>query len=243
MIVTNNAVFLHIPKTGGTWVKEVLSSYQLDFREHSLDVPISHKDKSVFVFVRNPWAWHVSFYNYMKSIPHVNTISPGTSPHILSLIWKHIFHSNASFEEFIYKFYSPPTIEFKKKMNSLKRLRAIYLQIEHKDTKHLDIEKKIDIMGGLSPFKRSSTGIYQSFIDEYTALATQVGKTESIRADLKSMLASVDELTSDIEKKIDILAPANAGDPADYRKYYTAETQQLVAKSAESMIKRFNYDF
>lgn len=237
MIVTNNAVFLHVPKTGGTWVKEVLSSHQLDFKEHSLDIPATHDNKPVFVFVRNPWAWHVSFYNYMKSVPYENMRSPKTSPQLITLIWKHIFHSDASFEEFIYKFASSPDDEFKKKINSLKRLRAIYLEAEHIDTTHLD-------MGGLSPFKQyASTGIYQSLIDEYTALATQVGKTESIRADLKSMLASVDELTSDIEKKIDILAPANAGDPADYRKYYTAETQQLVAKSAESMIKRFNYDF
>jgi len=237
MIVTNNAVFLHIPKTGGTWVKEVLNSYQLDFNEHSLDIPDSHRNKPVFVFVRNPWAWHVSFYNYMKSVPYENVNSPRTSPQLISLIWKHVFHSSATFEEFVHAYSNPPTDEFKKKMNSLKRLHAIYLGAEHTDTTHLD-------MGGLSLTKwNASNGIYQSVIDEYTDLATQVGKTESIRVDLKSMLASVNELTVDLDQKIDILAPANASDPADYRKYYTVETQQLIADSAESMIKRFNYDF
>lgn len=246
MVLTRNATFLHIPKTGGTWVRRVIGDSCTTYNtKHSLLVPDSYKDKPVFTFVRNPWAWHVSFYNYIKYGQRDKEPLSGASlyrnllwKHIL---WKHVFSANVTFEEFVRTFTGPDQY-FKDRLAELDELRIRYLSLEKKKTiGDMSDNFKYDIITNI--WKETGKGIYQCTVDAYTAPTTRIGKTESIRTDLKLMLASVDELTSDIEQKIDILAPVNFSIPTDYRKYYTAETRQLVAESAKSMIEKFNYDF
>lgn len=93
-IILPNSVFLHIPKTGGTWVTEVIKKLGLYRNEllathqepHFLlnsnhNVPVMNFEFMCrpfrFCFVRNPLTWYRSYWVFHNSIKwnHENTIS------------------------------------------------------------------------------------------------------------------------------------------------------------------------
>ena len=67
----NGAIFLHVPKTGGKWVAEVLS--RLDLIERKLGK--KHDDTNhldcldyTFCFVRHPFNWYESWFKYQTAL-------------------------------------------------------------------------------------------------------------------------------------------------------------------------------
>lgn len=79
MICCPRFVFVHLPKTGGTWIGETLrhapSSWQLTFcaaHQALLDVPKIYCNVSAFAFVRNPWDWYVSWYSFWNNYADSN---------------------------------------------------------------------------------------------------------------------------------------------------------------------------
>lgn len=85
MILCRRFVFVHVPKTGGNFVREVLErhappEWQLQrCADHSTyaDVPASHRGLPMLAFVRNPYAWYVSWFHFQQKTrdPFFLTIS------------------------------------------------------------------------------------------------------------------------------------------------------------------------
>lgn len=76
LLKDNKALFLHIPKTGGTWITNILdrcklrgellkghrhSDFYRTFKQHNLP-----KDIFTFCFVRHPIEWYKSWFRYMS---------------------------------------------------------------------------------------------------------------------------------------------------------------------------------
>jgi hypothetical protein len=79
LLLRGGAAFLHIPKTGGSWVTEVLDRQGLIRRrfshEHAgIDLALTWFSRRrwlqaqpfMFCFVRNPLSWYESFFAYMS---------------------------------------------------------------------------------------------------------------------------------------------------------------------------------
>jgi hypothetical protein len=89
MILTNDFVFIHLPKTGGTFVRRTLerfapSSWETQYFEgHPTveDIPASHRGLPVIGMIRNPWSFYVSWYSFLcakvKDYEYFNTVSGG----------------------------------------------------------------------------------------------------------------------------------------------------------------------
>jgi hypothetical protein len=86
MILSSKFVFLHLPKTGGSFVRELMTHYAPPEWNVSLhdnhptvrEIPATHADLPIFGLVRNPFDWYVSWYHYLKehrSDPFFNHIS------------------------------------------------------------------------------------------------------------------------------------------------------------------------
>lgn len=76
MILSKHFVFLHFPKTGGSFVRKIFKysaprSWELISPGKHLDYvhcPDSHRSLPVFGFVRNPFDWYVSWYIFSKNV-------------------------------------------------------------------------------------------------------------------------------------------------------------------------------
>lgn len=75
MYITDGFVFLHLPKTGGTWMRHAFDAADMKWTHHpSFNtihlpagyIPPEHEHKPAFVLVRNPWDWWVSHFNYTR---------------------------------------------------------------------------------------------------------------------------------------------------------------------------------
>jgi len=68
VIVTPYFAFVHVPKTGGMWVKSVIPPEweveRLRTHERRANIPERYAHLPVLAFVRNPWDWYVSLYSH-----------------------------------------------------------------------------------------------------------------------------------------------------------------------------------
>lgn len=89
MILTRDFVFIHLPKTGGTFIRRVMErhapkEWQTKIYEgHPTveDIPESHRQLPVIGAIRNPWSFYVSWYAFLKSkvddYEYFNQVSKG----------------------------------------------------------------------------------------------------------------------------------------------------------------------
>ncbi len=77
MYLTRHFVFVHVPKTGGNFVRELLERYAPeDWHVQRLEdhlthesIPASHRDLPRLAIARNPFAWHVSWFHFQQKNP------------------------------------------------------------------------------------------------------------------------------------------------------------------------------
>ena len=71
MLIARDFVFLHIPKTGGTFVQRTVLHFMSadsgsDTHTRYGDLPIEARQLPGFYIVRNPWDWYVSWFHYLR---------------------------------------------------------------------------------------------------------------------------------------------------------------------------------
>lgn len=86
MILSKHFVFIHFPKTGGTFVRRLLRDHAPDdWQVHSVqghhtcrEIPPPFRHLPRFGFIRNPYDWYVSWYHYQQQVARnafFNTVS------------------------------------------------------------------------------------------------------------------------------------------------------------------------
>ncbi len=75
MLIFKNAVFLHVPKTGGTWVKAAVSNAGIEFEEYLVDGDIHgdlsycpFRDRFIFAFVREPLSVYQAYWRFKTMV-------------------------------------------------------------------------------------------------------------------------------------------------------------------------------
>ena len=79
MIVTDRFVFLHLHKSGGTFVNEALLRFvpgaqAIGYHLPRRFVPAADQGKPVLGTVRNPWSYYVSWYAFQAARPEPNAL-------------------------------------------------------------------------------------------------------------------------------------------------------------------------
>jgi hypothetical protein len=229
MIVTSRFVFLHLHKSGGTFVNECLTKFLPDARHIGYHLPrkmtpVDSAHLPVLGFVRNPWSYYVSWYFFQLERPNPN---------------------------FLFRILSDDgELDFNATIRNMLNLGAGSVRL---DLLLRSLPKTYSNQGlnlpapELAPIRDTRLGFY-TFLYRYLYSGgdrpTIVGRLEDLRAELLPMLASVGQPVSDVmQRYVEDEAPRNSSRHTAYKDYYSPEIRDLVAERDAEVIARHGYRF
>jgi hypothetical protein len=229
MIVTPRLVFLHLHKSGGTFVnaglmRHVPGAQQIGYHLPRSSLPPQFASLPVLGLVRNPWSYYVSWYSFQRSRPQPNALFQivsdggrldfaGTLRNLLSL-----GQDDAMLDRVIAAL---PTAYSNRGLN---------------------------LPGfALEPIRGSGLGFY-SYLYRYLygpdEEAVRLGSMEQLRAELPRMLEAVGQpIDQSLRDYIDTAPALNSSSHGEYVDYYDSTSATLVAERDRSVIDRHGYGF
>ncbi len=229
MIVTERFVFLHLHKSGGTFVNECLLKFVPGATSlghhvpHSL-LPREHAGKPVIGVVRNPWSYYVSWYAFQSAKKRSNLLFDVLSE-----------GNRLSFEDTIRNMCS-----LKEGGQQFKALLNLLPQTYNNRGLNLPSEVLASIVHSTLGFY---SHLYRHMYGDPVAI-TRIIRMETLRQDLLSALEEVGcAVPADMREFITDAAPRNVSAHGDYTNYYSESLRQLIANSDASLIRIHNYRF
>ena len=228
MIATPRCVFLHLHKSGGTFVNECLLRFvpgarQLGYHLPRSTLPAQFAHLPVLGFVRNPWSYYVSWFTFQASLPQQNALFNVLSD-----------RGRLDFAGTIRNMVNLGSDEH--------RLRAVVAALPATYT-----NRGLNLPGfALEPLRASGLGFY-SFLYRYMygeATGLQVGRMEELRIELPRLLDFVGEpVSEDLRRHIATAARSNVAPHGAYSDYYEPTLRDLIAERDASVIEPFSYRF
>lgn len=234
MYITKNAVYLHIPKTAGTWLEQVILPAVLEQHDTNLDY-LPDNYTYCFAIVRDPWSWYVSLYRFCTIGAEIEM--PLWPSSITRTIGRDV-----SFEDFVNILHYPPD-NFKNEL--IYNNRAVFL----KDffIKNNDWPLKKRLKNTFRPIARewinNNNNFYKHIINLYTQHATDIGNYNTLVKDLSNFLIKVGDMTSEIDNNLKTLPPINYTPPYNYRDYYTPKLKDLVYINNKDIITKYSFEY
>lgn len=225
MIATRRFVYVHLHKSGGTFVNECLMRFFPDARllgyhlPRSL-IPAGLRDLPVLGFVRNPFSYYVSWYAFQSAMAKPNALFQFAS--------------------------ADRSLDFAGTLGNLLDLGS--------DDAKLDqlLARLPDAYGGhglnlprfaLEPIRGSGLGFY-GYLYQYMyggEGSIHIGKVESLRKDLRDFLAGVDCLTPAVASFIDTTPARNTSRHRATASYFSTELADRVRRHDANVIERYGY--
>lgn len=228
MIGTPRFVFLHLHKSGGTFVNECLLRFipgarQLGYHLPWSAVPRELASLPVLGFVRNPWSYYVSWYSFQAARPTPNAL---------------------------YRLLSEEgQLGFKDTIQNMLRLEcdAELLQRVAEALPASYANQGLNLPGfALARMAGSGLGFYSFLFKHIFGGAPQlhIGRMENLRNDLLELLDAAGQAASaDMRRHVAAAAASNVSPHASYGCYYDNELRDLVAARDGILIQRFGYHF
>lgn len=228
MIATDHLVFLHLHKSGGTFVNEGLLRFVQGARTIGYHlprklIPPSLAHLPVVGLVRNPWSYYVSWYSFQASRAQPNPLF-------------RVLSDNGRLD-------FGATIRNMLELGSGgDRLDPLLAALPREYT-HRGINLPAQ---ALAPIRDSGMGFY-SYLYRYMYEGTGVlymGQMERMRDELVSIFIAAGQPVSGPLRAYLQDAPArNTSDHAPYAEYYSDDLARLVAERDASIIERYGYKF
>ncbi len=229
MIATDRFVYLHLHKSGGTFVNECLLRFvpgavRLGYHLPRSLIPPRFATLPVLGFARSPWSYYVSWHAFQSQRPQPNALFRCMSEN--------------------------RRLDFAGTVRNLLELG--------RDDRRLDAllaclptdygNQGLNLPAfALAPIRGSGEGFY-GYLFRYlygdTHAGITIGRAENLRSDLSAFLERFDGLlTPPLRDFIAGEAPRNASRHRDYREYYDDELVALVAERDRAVIERCAYRF
>jgi hypothetical protein len=236
MIATSRFVFIHLHKSGGTFVIKCLLRFVSDAKEIHYHYPrrmtppeLAHLP--VLGLVRNPWDYYVSWHAFQ--LQNVKLGRP-TNP-LYSVLSD---DGRLGFEETIRNM-----VELGSRSEFLDKLVAA-LPKEYTNTRFNVPGPEMDRIRNTG--RGFYTHLYRHLYEDAAGRSDDVrmGRMENLRKDIVAMFDAVGQPISD-EMRAHILQepPANTSKHDDYTQYYTPALRDLVAERDAELIDRYGYRF
>jgi hypothetical protein len=229
MIVTPQFMFLHLHKSGGTFVNECLLKFVKGSRQIGYHLPRSLAPREfahlpALGLVRNPWSYYLSWYSFQLGQPHPN---------------------------FLFRILSDDgTLDFEPTVRNMLNLGAgsIRLDLLLRALPSSYSNQGLNLPNfALAPIRDTRLGFY-SFLYRYLyqggAEPAIICRMESMGDDFVPMLESVQHQPSDeLRTYVATELPRNTSQHGHYTQYYSASLRDLVARRDEEVIAKHHYRF
>jgi len=230
MLVTDKFVFVHLPRSGGTFVSEVIRKFFPSAHEigHHLPrelLPREYSHLPVLGTVRNPWEFYVSLYHY---------VWPKYAASILGS-W---MSENGS-------------LGF---IGSVQNLLNLGVNNERLDVLIKMLPEQIDYdydrrnipnitKGTMRKVRGTGIGYYSFRFNHLFGNADDVSfcRVETLRQDLVNFFEEIGAATDELSDYLLQSDKKNISDHLHYSTYYTPELAELVLVRDRQLIKRFGY--
>jgi hypothetical protein len=228
MIATEHFVFLHLHKSGGTFVNEGLLRFVPDARQigyhlprRLIPPPLAHLP--VLGLVRNPWSYYVSWYSFQLRQPQPN-------------VFFRVLSDNGA-------------LDFEHTLCNMldlcaggARLDALVAALPAAYT-----NRGLNLPGfAIAPILNSGVGFY-SYLYRYMYDGPGIlhmGRMERLREDFPTLLVAAGQPVSGPLLAYLTEAPAsNTSEHGSYTKYYSDSLRERVAERDAELIARFAYRF
>jgi len=229
MIATSRFVFLHLHKSGGTFVNECLMRFLPDARQLGYHLPRSMIPQEsarlpILGLVRNPWSYYVSWYSFQQE-----QVRPNFLFRILS---------------------DEGRLDFGATIRNMLDLGAgsIRLDLVLRALPSTYSNRGLNLPNfALAPIRGTRLGFY-TYLYRYlyggVGAPVQIGRMEELRDTLPDMLAAVGQpVEPEMRAYIAKAAPRNTSRHDSYSHYYSDSLRDLVAERDAEVIERHGYSF
>jgi hypothetical protein len=231
MLVTDNFVFVHLPRCGGTFVSEVIrkffpSAHEIGYHLPLALLPPELSHLPVLGTVRNPWAFYVSWYHHQQTNKrHGPLIS------FLTENWK------LDFVETTRNALNLGVIAADK-LEGLIQVLPDKFDYERRHISNLTQDAMRHIRG-------SGIGLYTFRFNELFGKANDMYfcRVESLRTDLMAFFEKIGVANDALRGYVLGLEKQNISEHLHYSTYYTPELAELVSIRDRPLIERFGYTF
>ncbi|MBM4260754.1 MAG: hypothetical protein FJ145_04840 [Deltaproteobacteria bacterium] len=230
MLVTEHFVFTHLPRTGGTFIADLIKRFFPSVREVGYHLPRMMLPKEyahlpVLGGVRNPWDFYISWYKHQISQAGNSPLFCGvsdnrkldfveTTRNALDLCL-----SEGSLDCLIQNL--PDDFDYQKK---------------HVPNVTKNIMRRIQGSGlGLYSFRFNL--MFEPSEDVFFC------RVESLRTDLLTFFERVRVLNNPLRDAVLNVEKKNVSDHDHYSAYYSPELAELVSLRERALIERFRYKF
>lgn len=230
MIVTPHFVYVHLHKSGGTFINDALVRHVPDAVVVGYHLPVSSLPQNalglpVLGFVRNPWTYYVSWFSFQRGLPQQN--------HLFRCVSR---DNSLGFKDTIRRLLgleSDPALL----SQVLQGLPEVYVN------RGLNLPRQ-----ALEPIRGSGLGfyshLYRHMYGNGAGQALHIGCTESLRQDLAAFFGKIRYVPPEaMSHHIEVGLARNRSVHGDYRLYYDDELRQLVAQRDGELIRAYGYSF
>ena len=228
MIVCKDFVFLHLHKSGGTFVNQLMlncmpSAKPVGYHFPYTELPPEFRKLPVLGTVRNPWSYYVSWYHFQARQERPNALFLIASDD-RELDFKGTIENLASLEA---------------DEDRINRLAAVLP--DHFVSRGLNLTKSC-----ITKIRGSGAGFYSFLYSRlYSGVAApHIVQMEKLRAGLAQYMRA--NSTDSLDRISHFLATApklNVTPHNDYRTYYTSDLRDLILRKDAALISKHAYEF
>jgi len=227
MIVCDTFVFLHLHKSGGTFVNAMMmkcisSAKRIGYHLPYSELPEAYRSLPVLGTVRNPWSYYVSWYHFQQSQARPNPLFRICS------------------EE--------QTLDFS---GTIRNLLTLESHDDHIDRLVAAVPDRF-VNHGLNLTKTcvekirgSGRGFYSFLYDRlYAGVDARILPMESLRAELNALPLGLPAAETMRARQFLLSVPnLNVSDHQPYQEYYAPELRERVSEMDGALIDRHGYIF
>jgi hypothetical protein len=230
MLVTDKFVFVHLPRTGGTFVSEVIrkffpSAHEIGYHLPRELLPREYFHLPVLGTVRNPWEFYVSWYHHQQS-------SNRYTPLFCSLSENRKLDFVQTIRNALNLGLNDDKLDF--------LIQALPENFSY-DERHIPNLTK-DVMRKI---RGSSIGLYTFRFNLLFGQADDVFfcRVECLRSDLMAFFERIGVASDALRSYVRGMDKKNISEHLHYSTYYTSDLAELVLIRDRPLIERFGYVF